>query len=269
MSAFACARAAARESAGWRYALDTLSLLTLAYVTGLVLDGVPLVLAWAAEAVALARIAERTHDRVAALGSLGFLGLAAGHVLVVEAPPSALVYGVDGLLGVALALGALAVAFVSCARVPLPWDVRGAGHVVASAAILYLSSVAIVGFFQPGVEAVGGVLGLDVPQQGQAILSAFWSLGGVVALWVGLRRGHRTVRLAGLGLLALAVAKVFLYDLVMLESAYRVLSFVVLGVLLLLAAFVFQRIPRAATRPPQPRPGARHQDTSDVDLSGV
>jgi uncharacterized membrane protein len=66
-------------------------------------------------------------------------------------------------------------------------------------------------------------------------------------LWLGLRRDQRALRLAGFGLLSLAVGKVFVYDLSRLASIYRVLSLVALGLLLLLAAFAYQRI-RAAER---------------------
>jgi uncharacterized membrane protein len=38
------------------------------------------------------------------------------------------------------------------------------------------------------------------------------------------------------------VAKVFLYDLAALTSVYRVASFIGLGLLLLLAAFAYQRL---------------------------
>ena len=62
----------------------------------------------------------------------------------------------------------------------------------------------------------------------------------------GLVRDERSLRLGGLSVLLLAVGKVFLFDLATLDSMYRVASFVGLGVLLLLAAFVWQRVrPRA------------------------
>jgi uncharacterized membrane protein len=64
-------------------------------------------------------------------------------------------------------------------------------------------------------------------------------LGGIV---VGLVRDIRPLRLAALGLLLAAVAKVFMFDLATLTSLYRVVSFVGLGVLLLVAAFVWQRV---------------------------
>ncbi|HEY5434673.1 MAG TPA: hypothetical protein VIK13_05530, partial [Candidatus Limnocylindrales bacterium] len=48
----------------------------------------------------------------------------------------------------------------------------------------------------------------------------------------------------GLGLLGLATAKVFFVDLAALDVAYRVLSLVALGVLLLVSAAVYARTQR-------------------------
>ena len=62
------------------------------------------------------------------------------------------------------------------------------------------------------------------------------------SLLFGLLRDDRRFRIAGLALLAAAIAKVFLFDLSTLESIYRVLSFIALGLLLLAAAFAYQRI---------------------------
>ena len=49
------------------------------------------------------------------------------------------------------------------------------------------------------------------------------------------------MRDAGLGLLALATAKVFLVDLASLDVAYRVLSLAALGLLLLASAWLYLR----------------------------
>jgi uncharacterized membrane protein len=58
----------------------------------------------------------------------------------------------------------------------------------------------------------------------------------------GLMRNSRVLRLSGFTLLGLAVSKVFLYDLSTLESLWRVLSFVALGLLLLAGALAYQRM---------------------------
>ena len=78
--------------------------------------------------------------------------------------------------------------------------------------------------------------------QGQVALSALWALVGLASLVVGLRRDQRAVRLGALTLLVAAVAKVFMFDLATLTSIYRVISFIVLGLLLLTGAFVWQKL---------------------------
>ena len=57
-------------------------------------------------------------------------------------------------------------------------------------------------------------------------------------LLAGLVGDRPALRHGALALLGLTVAKVFLYDLALLTSLYRVASFIVLGLLLLAAAFV-------------------------------
>ena len=79
-------------------------------------------------------------------------------------------------------------------------------------------------------------------QTPQVLLSAFWALVGFGSLLFGLLRDDRRFRIAGFALLTAAIAKVFLFDLSTLESIYRVLSFIALGLLLLAAAFAYQRI---------------------------
>jgi uncharacterized membrane protein len=244
-SAFVVARLTPREEVEWRAGMDATALAALAYATAVVVPGVWLVVAWAAEAVVLVEVGRRLSHRVAAAGALGFLALAALHTLADEAPPEALVYGADPFWQAAVALGAVAAgaAFAAWRGLPLVEHGREVLAGVAGVALVYLASIGIVSLFQPGaVEVREGAL--TVREQGQAILSAFWSLLGLGLLWAGLRRDVREWRLAGFMLLAVAVAKVFLYDMAALQAEYRVLSFIVLGLLLLAAAYAYQRMRR-------------------------
>ena len=86
-------------------------------------------------------------------------------------------------------------------------------------------------------------------QSGQLALSALWALCGLGGLLAGVVGDHPTVRAASLGLLAVAAGKVFVVDLASLDSMARVGSFLVLGVLLLLGAFAWQRARPAITGP--------------------
>ncbi len=71
--------------------------------------------------------------------------------------------------------------------------------------------------------------------------SAAWVLYGVALLLAGIARRGPILRYGSLGVMLLAVAKVFLYDTARLSDLYRVLSFLGLGASLLLLGFLYQR----------------------------
>ncbi|MDA0141914.1 DUF2339 domain-containing protein [Solirubrobacter deserti] len=191
--------------------LDVLALTALAQFTGLVLEGLPLTLALAVQAALVALLDKRA--------SLAFAALAAGHALVVLAPPTALIDGLEHPFQAAAALAAVTAALSATRE----------GRRAIPLALLYLASVEVV--------TLGGA-----HHTGQTLLSVLWALTGVGALIFGLVSDDRTTRLAGLGLIALTAAKVFTYDLSELDSLARVASFIVFGLLLLLGAFAWQRV---------------------------
>jgi uncharacterized membrane protein len=71
--------------------------------------------------------------------------------------------------------------------------------------------------------------------------SAAWILFGTALLGLGVLRRVKPLRYASLVVMLIAVAKVFLYDAGKLSDLYRVLSFLGLGVRLLVLAWVYQR----------------------------
>lgn len=64
---------------------------------------------------------------------------------------------------------------------------------------------------------------------------------GAMLMVIGLWRRSAFVRWQALVLIAATIVKVFVYDVSELDRAYRILSFIVLGVLLLAISFVYQR----------------------------
>ncbi len=150
------------------------------------------------------------------------------------------------------ALGALVVELQIAGR--LRREVRYAQWAMAASAMLavYLLSVGVVDEFQ---GRAGGSTSLEeLGKQAQVALSVLWAVLGGAAFSIGLGRRSLELRYAGLALLGLATTKVFLFDLAALDVAYRVVSFVALGGLLLTSAYVYARL-----RPPGPdtRPEAR------------
>jgi uncharacterized membrane protein len=221
---------------GWaeyRGGLELLALAGLAYLVPTALEGVPVVVAWAVLAVAAALLSRRGLIELGGVVPLPFVGLAAAHMLLIEAPPLALRDGVDDLGSALLAIAATTLAALVAARLsPEPLDRMLA--LVGAVGAVYLPSVAIVDLTSGGELAPG--------QTPQVLLSAFWSAAGLAAVVYGLARDDKRLRLGGLALLGLAAAKVIVYDLKELDEIYRVLSFIALGLLLLAGAFAYQRI---------------------------
>jgi uncharacterized membrane protein len=249
------ARLASKGHVQWRLVLDSLGLAVLAYMAVLVFDGSVLVAVLAVEAAVLAQLARHTGDELASAASVSVLGGAILHVLAIEAPPQSLIYGVESLPEAAGALAACGLAALGCAS-QRPGDRTWRLALLGTGAttLLYLASVALVTAFQPGATDTM-VLDLPVRQQGQVLVSVLWGLMGLSALLVGLRRDVRELRIGALALLLVTVGKVFLYDLSTLSSAYRVLSFLALGALLLAASFAYQRLRPTAAREVVKRPG--------------
>ncbi len=73
-------------------------------------------------------------------------------------------------------------------------------------------------------------------------ISAAWLVFGIVLLVVGLKRKRQDLRLASGVLITLTVLKAFLIDMAELEGVLRALSFVVLGLILIIIGRSYQKI---------------------------
>ncbi len=240
-AAVALARVGPRRAAG---RLDGLAAACMAYLGAVLLDGAALPIAWAVGSVVLTAIAHWSRSVAAARSGLAYLGLALGYALIFQAPPAALVEGLAEPGAATAVLAALALGAGLAARCPI-WNAGSRQALAAGTGLvlLYLASVLVVTPFQPGGAGLGAeLIDLEARQQGQVLLSGLWSVVGFAALVVGLRGDIERLRLAALTLLLVTVAKVFLFDLATLTSVYRVVSFIALGLLLLAAAFVWQRM---------------------------
>lgn len=187
--------------------------------------------------------------------ALLLLGLGMLVAVAIVAPPDRLVVDAFttvprwGLLTEAsVALGSLTIALLVGAILHRNEQLSRPVLAVGGVTFVYLCSVAVVDAFQ---VQVGSRQLEDLQKEAQVALSVLWSILGGVFFAAGLLLRRPPVRLFGLALLGLATAKVFLVDLAALDVAYRVLSLVALGVLLLISAVVYQRMqhPHGPTAP--------------------
>jgi uncharacterized membrane protein len=164
------------------------------------------------------------------------------HALGEDAPPAhfflARSHPASGV-GAVAAVGAAAVVVARFLPAhPLEPRVRRVLVVGASVLAVYVCSLGLLELF----ERLGSAGVHTSFQRGHTAVSTFWALIGVALLYAGLVRGRRSLRLGGLALLVLGLAKIFLYDLPNLSSVTRALSFLGVGALLLVAGFFYQRL---------------------------
>ena len=124
----------------------------------------------------------------------------------------------------------------------VPTEYYGAPLLLAALVLLFLEvSVEVQSFFKlRNATTAGGEL------QSMLGLSVTWALYSGAVIVSGFVRRYRPVRLLGISLLALTVLKVFVVDLQALDRGYRIVAFLVLGVLSLAISVLYQR-ERAAT----------------------
>ena len=79
----------------------------------------------------------------------------------------------------------------------------------------------------------------------QTALSIFWTVLALTTMLVATRRGARVVWLAGAGLLVVVIVKLFVVDLVRIGTIERIVSFVGVGLLMLVIGY-FSPLPPAA-----------------------
>jgi len=85
--------------------------------------------------------------------------------------------------------------------------------------------------------------GFDAALAQHLSLSILWTAYASALLFLGVQNKSALLRWQSLVLFGLVVGKVFLYDLSFLERAYRILSFFVLGAVLLAVSFIYTRKP--------------------------
>jgi len=76
----------------------------------------------------------------------------------------------------------------------------------------------------------------------QMALSIVWGTYAVLALGVGFWRRIREVRIAALALLVVVAAKVVLVDMAQVQQIFRIISFVVLGLAMISASYLYHRL---------------------------
>ena len=81
---------------------------------------------------------------------------------------------------------------------------------------------------------------MDLQQEG-IYLTASWAMLALLLFVAGLLLSERMYRWIGLGVLGCALGRVVIFDVWKLERLYQILSFMALGIVLLVLGFIYNK----------------------------
>jgi uncharacterized membrane protein len=236
----------------------SLQLLHLALAVGFItiaipirLDGHWITLVWFVEAAVLLWVADRIHSDFLNAFAVVALALGVVRLLVIDNFDTSTLIFNSRMLTHAVAIGVLAlVAWFGAKRKDEP------GRQAALIALVCLNVLALVALSREVADYYGrqqAALPQQPYQYGASSpwrrlhieeafsYSALWMAYGTMLMIVGFWRRSAFVRWQALFLIAATIVKVFVYDTSELDRGYRIVSFIVLGVLLLAISFVYQK----------------------------
>lgn len=209
---------------------------------------------WSIYGWVLLAVGIRRHISLLRYAALTLLGLTAIKVLAIDSryyvPKLGLVLSVQTWLSFWSIVGALGLGvwFYNRAK-----EITNKEHqFVLPALIIAANALAVVGlsliasgYFKAAFAANTDPDALrEVLLWQRLSLSLIWTVYGGALLVLGLVRRSGLLRWMGLTLLALVILKVFLFDLNLLDRFYRIVSFIALGVILLVVSFLYQQFQR-------------------------
>ena len=206
-------------------------------------------IAWSVQALTVLWVGLRTKSMRLQITAYGLFALALGKLVFWDTP-----YGQRPIVTPVLNkyfLSSLVVAaclFAAVALLRTAHDQRLSGYLksplqlIAIGTLWFIMSVETLTFF--GAQARALKDPEDVRHKlwlGQMALSVLWSTYAGVLAAIGFIRRSAPVRWAALALFALTVFKVTLIDIAQLKQLYRIIAFLVLGVLLLIVAWGYHK----------------------------
>jgi uncharacterized membrane protein len=251
---------------------QTLQFLHLALAIGFITIAIPIrldahwiTIGWFVEAAVLLWVAERIHSDFLNVFAIGALILGVGRLLLIDNFSSATL-----IFNARMATYTVAIAVLGI----VAWYGRDRadelGQSAAAAAVIALNLLVLIAlgheiadYYAWQMIEVRPPFGHWNPASWAAVrrveiardftYSALGMAYGAILMTVGLWRRSAFVRWQALVLIAATILKVFVYDVSELDRAYRILSFIVLGALLLAISFVYQRdwLQRSAKKHPE------------------
>ncbi len=112
---------------------------------------------------------------------------------------------------------------------------------LANIAVLWAFTLEILSYFNTQLSVASGDSLISIENTKRVSLSIFWLLYALGGLAVGIFKRSLFARYFSIFLFGVSIFKIFLYDTANLSDVYRFVSFIVLGIILLIVGFSYYR----------------------------
>jgi uncharacterized membrane protein len=204
------------------------------------LDGNWITIAWAVQGAVLVWGGLRVRFAAMRWGGLVLFAIVAGRLALIAIPADTFLLNARfATFAISVACMALSCYFAATSDEDLSEGESKAFVLTAIAANI----LALVALSLEVWDAFGRMpsLGIDRGHAQELALSMLWLVWALGLLGTGLWKKSQTIRWQALVLLGVVIVKVFLFDLSFLEKFYRIVSFLLLGLALMLISFYYQR----------------------------
>jgi uncharacterized membrane protein len=248
-----------RGRAGSPEAARTVDLLHLALAIGFITVAIPIrldahwiTMGWFVEVAVLLWVADRIHSELLNIFAIGALLLGVGRLLLIDN-----FYVTRPIFNARMTTYAVAIAVLGAVAWYGSRRKDEAARAVAGIAVVALNLLALIALSREVADYYSRKMTGILPQRQwdpvawtdwhhlkiarDFTYSALWMAYGAMLMVVGFWRRSAFVRWQALVLIAFTIGKVFLYDVSELDRGFRIVSFIVLGVLLLAISFMYQR----------------------------
>lgn len=217
------------------------------------LDAHWITIGWFVEAGILLLVADRVQSELLNVFALSALVLGVARLLLIDN-----FYTTQLIFNMRMATYTVAVVVLGVVAWYAARRTDEAGRTVAAVAVVALNALALMALSHEVADYYSRQMPALRPRNAQAYpayesewrriqierdfsYSALWMSYGAMLMAVGFFRRSGFVRWQALLLIAVTIVKVFVYDVSQLDRGYRIVSFIVLGALLLAISFVYQR----------------------------
>lgn len=121
----------------------------------------------------------------------------------------------------------------------LPFKIMAWG---ATAIILFIISAEAIHLWVYTAHEPGFWTGELVIRAKKVALPIIWSIASLLLMLLGMRKKLKIFRIISLSLFTLTIAKLFLYDISNVGQGGKIAAFIILGVILLVVSFMYQKI---------------------------